>query len=220
MIGLKRFLFVLLSGCMVSCVVLFLCERTHESYAIIGEKEQKYDSIVYDGTGDVLFAQSISPLSIDDFYGRLMANCGITAEKDNAAEPCKNGKISIGLAKPANMIVFRVRTHSSTRAMELANIAASLACSMMKEANDRRIVESGRRLQEAMDKQGATIASIEKEMSLCTGEKKKDLAKRKDAANMVLQRLCESRNNLEMISRNRPFGIRIVMPAVGARRCR
>ena len=220
MIKLKRFWFGLLFACMASCVVLFLHERTHESYAIIGEKEQKYDSIVYDGTGDVLFAQSISPLSVNDFYARLMTNCGITAEMDNATEFYKNGEISIGLAKPAKMLVFRARTHSPTRAMELANIAASLACSMMKEANGRRIAESGRRLQEAIDKQGATIALIKNEMSLCSEDKKNSLAKRKDAADMVLQRLCESRDNLEEISRNRPFGMRIVMPAVAARRCR
>ena len=221
MMKLKYILVGLLLSCAASFAILFLHECTYESYAIIGEKEQKYDSIVYDGKGDVLFAQSISPLSMNDFYARLMAECGITVEIDDVAESYKeHGKISIGLAKPVNLLVFRACAHSPTKAITLANIAASLACSMMKEANDKRIVESGQRLQEAIDKQRLTVALIKNEMSLCTGEKKRNLAKQIDTADMVLQRLCESQHNLETISRNRPFEMKIIVPAVEATRCR
>ncbi len=220
MMKLKYVLAGLMLSCMVPCAFFLLThEQTYESFAVIGEKEQSYDAIVYDGTGDVLFSQSISPLLVNDFYTRLMTNSGITVAIDGVTEfGRKGGKISIGLARPVKMLVFRACAHSPTRAVELANIAASLACSMMKEANDMRIIESGRRLQEAIDKQRATVVLINKEISQCVGEKKAGLVKRKDTADMVLQHLCASQHNLKMISRDRPSEMRIIVPAQEAKR--
>ena len=63
MMKLKYVLAGLMLSCMVPCAFFLLThEQTYESFAVIGEKEQSYDAIVYDGTGDVLFSQSISPL--------------------------------------------------------------------------------------------------------------------------------------------------------------